>query len=329
MHIPLTEDDVVATLHLDLVAVLGVEQHLIAGFHGTHVRTDGDDRCPHQSLAHLRGGRDEDATGGTTLAIVAAEMHEHAIVEHLDREAISIDRKAVGEGGRRVVHGTTVPSPIVSHDSTTTELRLHAADGPELEAESCVPSNARAAVVLCHPHPQHGGSMRSIVTSELFRVLPTAGLAVLRFNFRGVEGSTGTHGAGVGERNDIVAAIDAMSDALPDLPLFVSGWSFGGDTSLTVVDDRIDAWLPCAPPLRIVPLEEITAAAGVDPRPKVLIVPEHDSFRDPASAIEATADWLATEVLTIAGADHFFVGRTDRVATLLIDSIDRLIGRAG
>lgn len=170
--------------------------------------------------------------------------------------------------------------------------------------------------------------MRSIVTSELFRVLPGAGLAVLRFNFRGVGTSTGTHDAGVGERNDIVAAIDAMSAARPDLPLFLSGWSFGGDTSLTVVDERIAAWIPCAPTLRVVPLDEITAAAGVDPRPKVLIVPEHDSFRDPTSAIEATATWRATEVIPVAGADHFFVGRTDRVATIVIDTIAGLTGRA-
>lgn len=203
-------------------------------------------------------------------------------------------------------------------------MEIHAVDGPVLEAEIHVPDDARASIVLCHPHPEHGGSMRSIVTSELFRTLPAAGLAVIRFNFRGVEGSTGNHDGGRGERNDIVAAIDALAGATPTLPLFVSGWSFGGDTSLTVLDDRIRAWLPCAPPLRIVPLEEIAAAAGADPRPKVLIVPEHDQFRDPASARDATATWTATEVIPVAGADHFFVGRTDRVATIITAAVERL-----
>lgn len=168
--------------------------------------------------------------------------------------------------------------------------------------------------------------MRSIVTSELFRTLPSAGLAVLRFNFRGVGGSTGAHDGGRSERNDVLAAIDALAEAFPALPLFVSGWSFGGDTSLTVLDARIRAWIPCAPPLRIVPLEEITAAAGIDPRPKVLIVPEHDQFRDPGSAVEATSSWTDTEVIAVPGADHFFVGRTDRVAAIIVDAIDRLIG---
>ena len=220
----------------------------------------------------------------------------------------------------------TVPSRSVSDDIRTLELRV--ADGTTLEAEACIPPAARAAVVLCHPHPQHGGSMRSIVTSELFRTLPAAGLAVLRFNFRGVGRSTGTHDSGRGEQDDIATAVDAMDELVPQLPLFLSGWSFGGDTSLMVLDARIRAWLPCAPPLRIVPVEEIARAAGADPRPKVLIVPEHDEFRDPSSAREATAGWTATEVVDVPGADHMFVGRTDRVARIVVESIDRIIADA-
>lgn len=220
----------------------------------------------------------------------------------------------------------TVPSGIVNDDSAVRTLTLTAADGPVLEAEVHVPAGARAAVVLCHPHPQHGGTMRSIVTSELFRILPVSRLAVLRFNFRGVERSTGTHDAGGAERLDIVAAIDAMEELAPGLPLFVSGWSFGGDTSLAVLDPRIRAWLPCAPPLRIVPLEELSAGAGSDPRPKIVIVGEHDQFRDPNSARTATESWTATRVVAVPGADHFFVGRTDRVAEIVSAAVIGMIG---
>jgi alpha/beta superfamily hydrolase len=74
--------------------------------------------------------------------------------------------------------------------------------------------------------------------------------------------------------------------------------------------------------LRILPLDDLTAAAGSDPRPKLLIVPEHDQFRDPSSAIEATASWLNTEIVAVAGADHFFVGRTHKVAALIVSAID-------
>ena len=210
----------------------------------------------------------------------------------------------------------------MTDDFATRSLRTTTSDGLSLEAELIVPDGARATVVLCHPHPQQGGNMTSLVTSELFRSLPSSGLAVLRFNFRGVGTSEGTHEFGVGEALDIVAALGAMSVECPTLPLFVSGWSFGADTSLSVLDPRITSWLACAPPLRVLPLEDLSAAAGADPRPKLLIVPEHDQFRDPESVIEATAAWLNTEVVAVAGADHFFVGRTDKVAALIVTSID-------
>lgn len=210
----------------------------------------------------------------------------------------------------------------MTDDFATRSLRTTTSDGLSLEAELIVPDGARAAVVLCHPHPQQGGNMTSLVTSELFRSLPSSGLAVLRFNFRGVGTSEGKHEFGVGEALDIVAALDTMSVECPTLPIFVSGWSFGADTSLSVLDQRIMAWLACAPPLRVLPLEDLSAAAGADPRPKLLIVPEHDQFRDPESAIEATAAWLNTEVVAVAGADHFFVGRTNKVAALIVTSID-------
>ena len=212
----------------------------------------------------------------------------------------------------------------MTDDSAPVDVRLTTSDGLSLEAELKVPSGARAAIVLCHPHPQQGGTMTSLVTSELFRTLPASSIAVLRFNFRGVGTSEGQHDFGTGEALDIVAAIDTLSEECPGLPLAVSGWSFGADTSLSVVDPRIAAWLACAPPLRVLPLDVLTAAAGLDPRPKILIVPEHDQFRDPASALAATAAWHNTTVEAIAGADHFFVGRTDKVAAHIVAFIDEL-----
>ena len=88
--------------------------------------------------------------------------------------------------------------------------------------------SAWAAAVLAHPHPQFGGSMRSIVIGALFSALPSAGVAALRFNFRGVEGSEGTFDEGRGERQDVVAAVDVLHPITEGLPLVLAGWSFGG-----------------------------------------------------------------------------------------------------
>ena len=80
-----------------------------------------------------------------------------------------------------------------------TAAKLETGDGVVLEAEWSArqhPDGARAAAVLCHPHPQYGGTMRSIVISELYSALPKLGFACLRFNFRGVEQSEGTYTEG-------------------------------------------------------------------------------------------------------------------------------------
>jgi uncharacterized protein len=201
---------------------------------------------------------------------------------------------------------------------------LSTPDGVTLEAEIATPdTTSRAAAVLCHPHPQYGGTMRSIVIGALFEALPATGVTCLRFNFRGVERSTGTHDDGRGELLDVRTALDAMTDTISDdLPLLLAGWSFGADMALATVDDRLAGWLAIAPPLRFAP---DYGAVAADPRPKQLVLGQRDEFRDPASVIEATEDWTATEIEVIAGASHFFVGRTDGVVAAARSFVDRLV----
>jgi alpha/beta superfamily hydrolase len=197
--------------------------------------------------------------------------------------------------------------------SDVRHLALQTDDGLALEAEWAASADPASAlsVVLCHPHPQFGGSMRSIVTSVLFEQLPAAGYPSLRFNFRGVEGSEGTYAEGELEPLDVVAAITAAAGLFPTTRIALVGWSFGADIALTVVDARVAGWVAIAPPLRFRP----SYAAANDARPKHLILAEHDEFRAPAEVREEVAAWPATTVAIVPGASHFFVGRTDRVVT--------------
>jgi alpha/beta superfamily hydrolase len=203
-------------------------------------------------------------------------------------------------------------------------LTLHPSDGVTLAAEQGIPDgDRRASVVLCHPHPQYGGTMRSIVIGALFDALPAIGCTVLRFNFRGVEGSTGTHDEGRAELLDVQAAVDAAADARgADEPLILAGWSFGADMTLATHDTRLAGWIGIAPPLRF--RTDFDAVAH-DARPKLLVLGQHDEFRDPASVVEATGDWNATEIDVIAGASHFFVGRTDRVVDAARAFVERVV----
>jgi uncharacterized protein len=190
------------------------------------------------------------------------------------------------------------------------ELRTE--DGLALEAEWApgADSASPVSVVLCHPHPQFGGSMRSIVTSVLFEQLPAAGYPSLRFNFRGVKGSEGTYAEGALEPLDVVAAITAAAELFPATRIALVGWSFGADISLTVVDERVAGWVAIAPPLRFGSRE-----AASDARRKHLILAEHDEFRAPTEVRDEVASWPATTLAIVPGASHFFVGRTDRVVT--------------
>jgi alpha/beta superfamily hydrolase len=205
-------------------------------------------------------------------------------------------------------------------------LVLHCSDGIELEGEWAPPDGTPlGTVVLCHPHPQYGGTMRSIVISALFGALPAAGYGCLRFNFRGVEGSQGEHGAGETEPTDVLAAIDTATGYGIAGVLAVVGWSFGGDMALSIDDPRVDGWIGIAPPLRF---GSRLGTVANDPRPKHLVLAQHDEFRTPAGVQEEVASWTNTTTEVVPGASHFFVGRTDRVIDATMTFLGQLAGKS-
>jgi uncharacterized protein len=200
----------------------------------------------------------------------------------------------------------------------------HTRDGFDLEAEYAPAGgdHPRAGAVLCHPHPQFGGTMRSIVISALFEALPEHGVTVLRFNFRGVEGSEGSHGEGADEPLDVLSALDVLAGELhPSVPIVLIGWSFGADMALSITDPRVTGWVAIAPPLRF---STTTEAVGLDERPKLLVLAQHDEFRAPSEVEAATASWANTRRTTVPGASHFFIGRTDRVVDATVAFLDEL-----
>jgi len=85
-----------------------------------------------------------------------------------------------------------------------------------------------ALLVVCHPHPLHGGTMDNKVVQTIARAGLQLGWRVLRFNFRGVGGSAGAWDEGRGEVDDALAVIAAGRAGAPGLPLMLAGFSFGG-----------------------------------------------------------------------------------------------------
>jgi hypothetical protein len=109
-------------------------------------------------------------------------------------------------------------------------------DGPagKLEAilEEPEESSPVEAALVCHPHPQGGGTMHNKVVHRLARGLRKAGCVVLRFNYRGVNLSEGVYDHGIGETEDARTALRDLHERYPELPILCAGFSFGSRIAL-------------------------------------------------------------------------------------------------
>jgi hypothetical protein len=176
-----------------------------------------------------------------------------------------------------------------------------------------------AAAVVCHGHPLYGGVMHFKVVFRAAKALQSAGLAVLRFNFRGVGRSEGTHDHGAGEQEDVRAALFEVQDRLPGLPLVVGGFSFGSVVALRVAarDARVRAAFALGFP---VALDGHALTLEPARKPRLFVQGELDEF-GPGQALRALVESLPEprELVVIPGARHFFDGHLDGLQGALAD----------
>ncbi len=205
--------------------------------------------------------------------------------------------------------------------SLMADVMIPTSDDESLQAELYLPEAPRAAVIITHPHPQMGGDMYTPVPGGFFQALATTDVAALRFNFRGVGRSSGSHDKGGAERLDVAAALEYMAEIAPRTPLLLTGWSFGADVALTVQDDRVAGWFLAAPPLGVVAPTDMAAQAS--PAPKVLAIGANDQFNPPAKAAATTADWKNTSIQVIDDADHFFGAQLPSLVTRFSAFVDQ------
>lgn len=173
---------------------------------------------------------------------------------------------------------------------------------------------ARGAAVVCHPHPIHGGTMHTKAVYRAAQAFNDAGLVALRFNFRGVGASTGSYDEGIGERNDLEAALDWLEAEYPELPLFAGGFSFGSVVGLSVgVDDeRVVALFGLGLPVDM-DLYDYSFLAETD-KPILVVQGENDEF-GPGDRVSKLLAALGTHItlVRIPGADHYFTDRLDEL----------------
>jgi uncharacterized protein len=187
-------------------------------------------------------------------------------------------------------------------------------DGPAGKLEALIEEpedqEPRHAVLVCHPHPQYGGTMHNKVVYRIARALRRAGAVVLRFNYRGVNLSDGEYGHGIGETEDARAALALLRSRYPALPFSLAGFSFGS---------RIILRLGCDTPgpTRLIaagfPANLSDAhALGQCGIPRTFVSSTHDAFSDvPALVAYFAALKEPKELIWIESPDHFFNGSLD------------------
>ena len=184
-------------------------------------------------------------------------------------------------------------------------------NGPvgDLEALLEVPNdgNILAAVVVCHPHPVHGGTMHNKVAHTLARAFVGIGFATLRFNFRGVGASAGSFADGVGELADVHAALEYLRGRYPDLRMWLSGFSFGAAMSIrAAADSEVSGLVSIAPAAY-----RFAGDLAVHPKCPWLIVHGEE---DELVPIDESVEWADSlepgpELLVFPETSHFFHGK--------------------
>ena len=177
--------------------------------------------------------------------------------------------------------------------------------------------------MVCHPHPQQGGTLDNKVVQTIARAFLQLGWASVRFNFRGVGESAGAWGEGVGEIDDALAVAAAWR-ARPEfagLPFALAGFSFGGYVAAEVFE-RLPAE---AKPRRLALVAPSTQKHTLPKVPADTVLIHGES--DDVVPLSASLDWARPQglpVVVFPGVGHFFHGQLGPLKAVLVRDLSDL-----
>ena len=179
-------------------------------------------------------------------------------------------------------------------------------------------------VVVCHPHPQYGGTMHNKVAHTLARSFVRLGYAALRFNFRGTQASEGEYDDGIGELDDALAAMQWMRAEFANGPMWLAGFSFGAAIALrAAIEQPVDGLVTVAPAVS-------RFASGFTSQPQcpwLIVQGDQDELVD----IEETISWFngllpGPELAVIPEAEHFFHGKLVDLREIVTNFVQKKAG---
>jgi alpha/beta superfamily hydrolase len=175
-------------------------------------------------------------------------------------------------------------------------------------------TSGEKGVVICHPHPLMGGSMYNNVVEAIGEAFASENYSTLRFNFRGVGGSTGTYDEGRGEKEDILAVCEYLRK-LGLKELFFAGYSFGAWVGSKILEenDHPFSFRICISP----PVDYFDFKWGnLKNKINLIICGDNDQFCRMDFLIQE-AQIINSPVEIINGADHFYWGKEKELIRIL------------
>ena len=203
-------------------------------------------------------------------------------------------------------------------------------DGPAGQLETLLeePKQIRRPIVavLCHPHPQHQGTMMNKVIHTLSRSMNDLGVPAVRFNFRGVGTSEGAYAGGAGETDDVFAVIEWARERYDDAELCLLGFSFG-------------AMVACRAALTSRPKQLVTVAPAVsnlvgslnDAQPDCpWLIVQGDA--DEVVSCDSILEWVnrlapGPELIVLPGVSHFFHGNLTLLRETVVSYLESSWGK--
>jgi uncharacterized protein len=192
------------------------------------------------------------------------------------------------------------------------------------EPDTTTPSHV---ALICHPHPLYGGTMTNKVVHILARTFNDLGAPAVRFNFRGVGKSAGTHDDGQGETDDVLAMVQWVQQRWPHTSIWLAGFSFGAAMALRAslqltAAHSVVRLITVAPALRWLTQVQETPAS-----PWLIVQGDQDELVD-AQAVQQWAMSLARppQIAILQGAEHFFHGRLNDLRDAVQAWLNKMAG---
>jgi alpha/beta superfamily hydrolase len=203
----------------------------------------------------------------------------------------------------------------MNENETMIEEPVHfEAKNIKIEGLLCTVPGDRGAVIT-HPHPLYGGTMYNNVVEALVRIYHLAGHTTLRFNFRGVGLSKGEYDNGIGEQEDVRAALHYLVQKGKKI-LDLAGYSFGSWVNALAISevDTVDKMVMISPPVAFMDFSTV----GLIPQIQLVVAGSRDYIAPPGLIKNMLLTWNPRAHLeVIDGADHFYLGYTGKLESAL------------